>query len=332
MSKQAGYVVGVDIGGSKIFAGVVDEAGNILSRAKRKTLAAEGFEVSLGQIVDCITEAIQTSNIPEEKILAIGLGSPGPLDIEKGIILYTPNLNWKDAPLKDSIEAKFNKPVKVDNDVNTGTLGELVFGAGKGAKDIIGLFVGTGLGGGVIIDGKVLHGFNQNAGELGHIMVNPKGPRCGCGVRGHLEAIASKSGIEKMIRKAIKAGKPTMIQKELEKEKGPVKSNSLAKAYSKGDKIVRKAVKRSARYLGYGVGSFLNIFNPEVVVLGGGIIESFGQEYIDMVIEVAQKNVFPIAIQNVRIVPAALGDDSVILGASVLAFEAYQQAQQKAKK
>lgn len=321
MTESPKYVVGVDIGGTKVFSGVIDKSGKIYSTAKEKTLAYEGFEVSFIQIVACIEKAIEESPVTLEEIQAIGVGSPGPLDIEKGIIIDTPNLKWKNIPLKDRLEAHFKKPVKIDNDVNTGTLGELVYGAGKGVKHMIGLFVGTGLGGGVIIDGKLLHGFNQNGGELGHTIINPKGPRCACGVRGHLEAYASKGGIEKAIRLAMAKGQRSILAKKLKNNKGPLKSSKIVQAYDSGDLVVRKAVNRSARYLGLGLSSFLNIFNPEVVVLGGGVIESFGQSYVNKVIQVAQNNTFEISLKNVKIVPAELGDNSVILGASVLAFQ-----------
>jgi len=326
MTKQKTYVVGVDIGGTKIFSGVIDQTGTVISTAKLNTLAAEGFKTSFQQIVTCIEMAIANANLKPGDIQAIGVGSPGPLDIKKGIVIETPNLKWKNVPLKASLEKHFQKPVKIDNDVNTGTFGEFKFGAGKGVQDLIGLFVGTGLGGGIIINSQLLHGFNQNAGELGHVIINPKGPRCGCGVKGHLEAYVSKTGIEKKIRKAIAKGKETILKATLHNNHGPIKSSQLAKAYFKGDKIVRKAINRSARYLGYAVASFLNIFNPEMIVLGGGLVEALGQDYVDRVKKVAEKNVFPIAYHNVRIVPAALGDHSVILGAAALAFEALKKA------
>ena len=322
MTTQPSYVVGIDIGGTKIFSGVIDKNGKVYATAKTKTLASQGFEVSFKRITECVEMAIANANLTLDDIRAIGVGSPGPLDIKNGVVIETPNLKWKNIPLKARIQEAFGKPVKVDNDVNTGTYGELIFGAGKGVTDMIGLFVGTGLGGGVIIDGKLLHGFNQNAGELGHVIIQAEGERCECGVRGHLEAYVSKTGIEKKIQAEMKNGRETSIKKKLKGHDGPIKSSWLAKAYFKGDKVVMKAVNRSARYLGYAVASFLNVFNPEMVVLGGGVVESMGKEYIDQVIKVTRENVFPVAFKNVKIVPAALGDNSVILGASVLAFEA----------
>lgn len=327
MAHEKSYVVGLDIGGSKIFAGVIDQEGKLYSTAKEQTLAIEGFEVSFQQIVKCINAAISNAGLTRDDIQAIGVGTPGPLDLTNGIVIDTPNLKWKNVPIRDTIQKEFNKPVKIDNDVNTGVFGEFAFGAARDAKHVLGFFIGTGLGGGVIIDGKLLHGFNQNAGELGHVIINPKGPFCECGGRGHLEVYASKTGIEKKIRRAIAKGKETSIKSKMESTTGPLKSSWLAKAYKKGDRVVIKAIDRSARYMGYAVASFLNVFNPEVVILGGGIVESFGQSYIDKVIEVTRQNVFPIAFQNVKIVAAELGDNSVILGASVLAFEALQEAE-----
>lgn len=319
-------VVGLDIGGTKLFAGVIDRNGTILSTAKMKTKAAEGFENSRKRIIEVIHLAIKNANLTVDNIAAIGVGSPGPLDLTNGIVIETPNLKWKNAPLRAAIEQAFEKPVKIDNDVNVGTLGEYKFGAGREAQHIIGLFVGTGLGGGVIIDGKLLHGFNQNAGELGHVIINPRGPRCGCGVKGHLEAYVSKSGIERHIRKSIKAGKKTSLSKMLNNNNQPLKSSLLAKAYKEGDKLVRVVVNRSAKYLGWAIANYLNIFNPEIIILGGGVVEAFGETYVSRVIKHVKNHVFPVALRNVKIVEAQLGDNAGILGASVLAFEALGEA------
>ena len=321
MSQKKKYVVGLDIGGTKIIAGVIDKNGKIYGTAKNKTLAHEGFDASMTRIIAVIQKAIENAGITLDQIDAIGVGSPGPLDIRQGIVIETPNLGWKNAPLKARIETAFGKPVKVDNDVNTGLLGESVFEAGKGVTDVIGLFVGTGLGGGIIVNGSLLHGFNQNAGELGHVVIKANGARCGCGYKGHLEAYVSKTAIERRIRKAIAKGKPCSLTEKLADHVGPVKSSWLAKAYDAGDPVVQKAIDRSARYLGYGLASFLNIFNPEMVILGGGVVEALQEKYVDHVIRVTQANVFPVAFQNVKIVPAALGDNSGLLGASVLAYQ-----------
>ena len=320
-TNQEEYVVGIDLGGTKIYAAVVNRNGKILATCRKKTKAELGFDKVVERIANCANSAIEKSHISKDLIKGIGIGSPGPLDLVNGKIIETPNLKWKDAPLKDKIEHLLNIPVKIDNDGNVGILGENSFGAGKNAKHMIGLFVGTGIGGGVIVDGKVLHGFNENAGELGHMIIDPNGPVCGCGNRGCLEAFASRLSIEREIRIAALHGEKTNIFDGMNDVNDRIRSKRLAEAFTNKDRAVTSAVQKSAKYIGLGVASLLNIFNPEVIVIGGGVVEAIGQPYVDLVIETAKLNVFAIALRNVRIVPAQLEDDSAVLGASVIAWD-----------
>lgn len=324
MAAEGRWGLGIDIGGTKIYVGVIDRSGKILATARKKTRPELGFEESAQRIISTAHEAIQTAGLTADDIAAIGIGAPGPLDLEKGEVIFTPNLSWKNAPIRDRIVQAFNKPTQLDNDVNAGVLGEFIFGGCHGVRHMIGLFIGTGIGGGVIIDGKLLHGFNQNAGELGHMIIHPKGPLCGCGNHGCLEAFASKLAIERMVKDALRRGEKSQLSRRL-KEGKRIGSADLAQAYFNGDGPVCAAIKSSARYLGIGLTSYLHIFNPEVVVLGGGIVEALGSEYVQMVSKVVNKNTMPIALRNVQIIPAVLKDDSVILGASVLAWQALEQ-------
>ncbi len=321
-AKKYKYVVGVDLGATKIFSAVIDKKGKIISTAKTRTKGELGFNTVVDRIFDCVMEAIKNAGLSLSQIGAIGLGSPGPLDLTEGKVIETPNLGWKDAPLKSRLEKTLKKPVKIDNDGNVGLLGEYAYGAGHGAKHMVGLFVGTGIGGGVIINGNLLHGFNENAGELGHMIMDPNGPLCGCGNRGCLEAFASRTAIEKYIRIEEINGRESSIFELLPKRKEKIRSSSLFKSYSENDPVVREALDRSSHYIGLATGSLLNIFNPEVVVLGGGIVEAFGENYVKNVRKVAQENAFDIASRNVRIVAAELKDDSAILGASFLGWQA----------
>ncbi|MBN2355836.1 ROK family protein, partial [candidate division KSB1 bacterium] len=173
------YVVGVDLGGTKIYAAVVNKKGKILASARKKTKHEQGFETTVQRMARTVHEAIEAAKLTPADIKAVGVGSPGPLDLNRGVIIDTPNLKWKDAPLRDELQKLLKKAIAIDNDGNVGILGEWAYGAAKGAKDVIGLFVGTGIGGGVIIGGKLLHGYNQNAGELGHVILDPNGPQCG---------------------------------------------------------------------------------------------------------------------------------------------------------
>ena len=313
-------VVGIDLGGTKIYAAVIDRKGTILGSGRKKTKAELGFPNTVIRMVECVHMAVETAGVPWESIRAVGVGSPGPLDMKKGVIIESPNLTWKEAPLKKELKRLLNKLVYVDNDANVGLLGEYAFGAARGAKEVVGFFVGTGIGGGVIVNGKLLHGFNENAGELGHIILNPEGPRCGCGNNGCLEAFSSRTAMERDIRAAIAAGAPSMVLEGVEKPEATIRSGRLLEAYLAGDAAVVPAINRSAEYLGYAIASILNIFNPEVVVIGGGVVEALGDLYVDRAREVAVNNCFKIASRNVRIVAAALKDDSAVLGAAVLAW------------
>ena len=314
------YVIGIDLGGTKIYAAVVDRAGKIHGAARKKTKADLGFKVAVQRIAKTAVAAVTNAGIDMVEIKAVGIGSPGPLDLKEGKIIETPNMTWKDAPLKAELELALEKPVRLDNDGNVGILGEYAFGAGKGAKHVIGLFVGTGIGGGVIVNGELLHGFNENAGELGHIILDPNGPQCGCGNYGCMEAFASRLAIEREIRQSVKYGIKTSVFEDMNDRSDRLRSKRLAEAYRNNDPAVTAAINKSAQYLGYGVASLINTFNPEVVVLGGGLVEAVGETYVSIVSNVAINNVFAVARRNVKITAAQLMDDSAVLGAAVLAW------------
>ncbi len=319
---MANHVIGIDLGGTKIYAAVVEQSGKILATARKKTKAEKGFNKTVKRIAKCAEKAVENAGLTLDDIAAVGMGSPGPLDLKNGKIIETPNLKWEDAPIKGTLEELLQKPVYIDNDGNVGLLGEYAYGAGKGAKDLVGLFIGTGIGGGVIIDGKILHGYNENAAELGHMILNPDGPKCGCGNNGCLEAFASRLAIEREIRIAEIKGVKTAVFDGMDDKSSRLRSKRLSKAFKNDDPAVTLAVRKSAMYIGYGVASLLNIFNPKIVVLGGGLIEAIGEPYIKIVRSIAEKNVFPVSIRNVKIVAAKLKDDSAVLGAAKLAWDA----------
>jgi glucokinase len=321
MSERVKYVIGIDLGGTKIYAAVVDRAGKIIASARKRTKSELGFDSVAARMVACAREAVSQAKMTFNDIVAIGIGSPGPLDLKQGTIIETPNLGWKNAPLKATIENALQKPAVVDNDGNVGILGEYAYGAGHHAEHMVGLFIGTGIGGGIIVDGKLLHGFNENAGELGHMILDPSGPRCGCGRNGCMEAFASRLAIEREIRIAALQGVPTKVFDNKIDINERIRSKRLADAFAADDAAVKIAVSKSATYIGYGVANLLNIFNPQVVIIGGGVVEALGQVYIDLIKETAVRNVFPIACRKVQIVAAALKDDSAVLGAAVLAWD-----------
>ena len=317
-------VVGVDMGGTKILSAVIDADGNILGTAKVPTKANEGTSIVIDRIADGIQKAIGKSGVPHASIEAVGIGAPGPLDPETGVVIFAPNLGWRDVPLKAELEARVGIPTFVDNDVNVGTLGEHAFGAGKGVQNIVGIFVGTGIGGGIILHGELFHGASKTAGEIGHIIVKADGPRCGCGVRGCLEALASRTAMTKQFQKAIeKKGKKSVISKLTNGDLSAIRSGVLAKAIRANDKLTLKVFKKATKYLGVGIGSIVNFLNPEMIILGGGVVEALDDTFLDDIRAAAEKYALPNTLDGVQIVRAELGDNSGILGAAALARQRF---------
>ncbi len=313
-------VVGVDMGGTKILSAVIDAKGNILGTAKVPTKADEAPSVVIDRIADAIQKAIGKSGVNEASIEAIGIGAPGPLDPATGVVIFAPNLGWRDIRLKDELETRVGIPTFVDNDVNVGTLGEHVFGAGQGVQNVVGIFVGTGIGGGIILQGELFHGASKTAGEIGHIIVKAGGPKCGCGTRGCLEALASRTAMAKQFQKAIKKKKQKSIVTELTNgDLRTIRSGVLAKAIRANDKLTLKIFKKVTKYLGVGIGSIVNFLNPEMIILGGGVVEALDDTFLDNIRAAAKKYALPNTLDGVQIVRAELGDNSGILGAAALA-------------
>lgn len=313
-------VVGVDMGGTKILAAVVDAEGDILSTAKIPTQAKNGTSNVIDRIADSIQQAIAESDVTTESIGAVGIGAPGPLDPDTGIVIFAPNLGWRDVPLKSELETRISIPTFVDNDVNVGTLGEHTFGAGQNVQNLVGIFVGTGIGGGIILNGELFHGASKTAGEIGHIIVKADGPKCGCGTRGCLEALASRTAMTKQFQKAILKKKKKSILTELtDGDLGLIKSGTLAKALRSKDKLTKKVFKEVTKYLGVGIGSIVNFLNPEMIVLGGGVVEALDDTFIDNIRKAAKKYALPDTLKGVQIVKAQLGDNAGVLGAAALA-------------
>ncbi len=320
-------VIGVDMGGTKILSAVIDAEGNILATAKVPTKADRGVSEVIDRIAGSVQKAVDKSGVASDSIQAIGIGAPGPLDPATGVVIFAPNLGWRDVPLKTELETRTGFPTFVDNDVNVGTLGEHVFGAGRGVQNVVGIFVGTGIGGGIILNGKLFHGASKTAGEIGHIIVKAGGPRCGCGTRGCLEAIASRTAMTKQFRKAIlKKGKKSVISELTGGDLDAIRSGVLAKAIRANDKLTLKVFKKVTKYLGIGIGSIVNFLNPEMIVLGGGVVEALDDTFLDDIRAAAEKYALPNTLSGVQIVPAKLGDNSAILGAAALARQRSEAA------
>jgi glucokinase len=315
-------VIGIDLGGTKILAAVIAGDNTILGRAKVPTPAHEGSAAILQAMVICVDSALADSRLQRTAIAGVGVGSPGPLDPAAGVILFSANLNVRDFPLGPDLARVLGCPVLVENDVRVGGYGEYRLGAGRGYSSLIAAFVGTGIGGCIVHAGQIVKGATGNAGEIGHIVVRSGGARCGCGGRGCLEAMASRTAINRRINKAIRKGIPTVLRERIAR-KGRLKSGDLAEAVDSGDQVAVRSVTRAAHYLGLGLGSLINAFGPEIVIIGGGVTEALGNSWIDLVRDVARAHALVDREGKIPIEVAALGDDAGILGAGLLARERF---------
>lgn len=317
-------VVGVDLGGTKILAAVVrGGAETILGRSKRPTPAKEGGDAILAAIVAAVDEALDEARVGRGEIAGIGVGSPGPIDIDTGVILFSANLNVRNFALGSGLAEALGKPVIVRNDVRVGGYGEFRLGAGKGYRNILAAFVGTGIGGCLVSDGKVVEGATGNAGEVGHITIKAGGAKCGCGRRGCMEAYSSRSAIARRITKAVRKGHSTVLAGKADKKSGRLKSGDLAEAVAAQDPVAMKEVHRAAHYLGVGLGSLVNVFGPEIVIVGGGVTEALGVPWIDLVRASIRKAVLVDPHESIKVEAASLGDDAGVLGAALLASEKF---------
>jgi glucokinase len=319
----AAPVVGVDLGGTKILAGVVDSENRIHARAKRPTPAEAGGPAILAAIISCVEQALAEAGVAREEIAGIGVGSPGPLDPSTGVISFSTNLNVRNWPLGPDLSAAMGRPALLQNDVRVGAYGEYHLGAGRGYSSVLAAFVGTGIGGCVIQEGKVLEGATGNAGEVGHIVVKAKGPRCGCGRRGCLEALSSRSAIARRVLKAADKGEESVLTAKVDKKSGKLKSGDIAAAVAAGDEVAVREVDRAAHYLGLGLGGLVNLLGPEIVIIGGGVTAALGPAFIDLIRSAAREQILVDPEGKIKIEAAALGDDAGILGAALLARERF---------
>jgi len=313
--------VGVDLGGTKILAAVFSPRRRRLGRCKRPTPFAAGGKALVAAIVDAIEAALADAGVSRSSIAAIGLGSPGPLDPRRGLILRSPHLAVRRLPIVPAIANAFSCPVVLDNDVHMALLGEWRMGAGRGFRNLVGLWIGTGVGGCVISDGRILRGVNGNAGELGHMILDARRARKGTD-RGSLEWEASKSGMTRWMKKEIRNGRRTVLGRRAFRS-GRLHSGDLGDAYRKGDSLAVEAVERSARYVGIAAANLFDALAPEIFVLGGGVVEDIGAPYVRLARKSALVHAFSTELARPRIVASTLGDAAAPLGAAIAAMDAF---------
>ena len=307
--------VGVDVGGTKILAALVEQDGEVVSRQKLATPQNASQKEVILTIQKCIEELLDKEEIKTSDIDGIGLGVPGIVDEAINEVVNAPNIKLAGAPLVPELEKKFGVKIVIGNDVNMGVLGEKWLGAGKEAMDVVGMFMGTGLGGGIVIGGKMLAGFKGYAAEIGHMIMQVDGPKCNCGNNGCLEAFVGRWAIERDIREAMKNGEKTIVCDIAGGKVENIKSKALKEALEKKDGVVTRIMENVSRVMGFACMSLRHIFDLELIILGGGVMEACGDFILPIVKKVVKSDPYFPEMKEFKIVESHLGDDAVFLGA-----------------
>lgn len=313
------FAVGVDLGGTKILGSVVNLSnGRMISTSKKKTrVVTEGLDL-VKRIAAVVDDAIEESGMDVSKLCGIGIGAAGMVDREKGILLAAANIGANDLPIAEPLKAQFNLPVKLGNDVEVATLGELHFGAGRECSNFVCIFVGTGIGSGIVHEGKLLRGGSGTAGEIGHIIVEANGLPCGCGGFGCLESYASRTAVAKSIVYDLGRGADSVLRDKVDPQKGILRSKAISQALEINDAVAGRAITKAAQFMGIGLANIINFYNPKRIILGGGLIEAVPL-YLQLAEDEAKRRCLRIPARKTEIVKAELGDFAGTIGAALLA-------------
>ncbi|MCC6490401.1 MAG: ROK family glucokinase [Candidatus Hydrogenedentes bacterium] len=318
-------VVGIDLGGTNVKTAVVARNGRLLGKDSRPTRAAEGPDVVIDIMVASVEQAMENAGVDPSDLRAVGVGAPGPMNWQTGVVFSPPNLpGWSDVPLADLMSERLNVPAFVDNDANVACWGEFWSGAGREVDSLVCLTLGTGVGGGIVVSGRLLRGIDGTAAEIGHICVMRDGRPCNCGAKGCLEAYASVTGMVRTALEGIDAGRPTMLTRMCGADLAKIDGKMISDALQQGDEFAAWVMRETAIWLGTGIGSLINLLNPEMVVLCGGMIAA-GDVLFDPIRETALAQSFEVPGKRVQIVPAGLGADSGVIGAAGCALQRYEE-------
>ena len=309
--------IGIDVGGTNVKIALVDGEGKIIYSNSVPTYAQMGYEYTVNNIKQAIKDLMKETNTEAKDIQGIGFDFPGQVDCKTGVVKLAPNIpGWVNVPIAQMIEEEFNIPTRIDNDVRCAALGELKFGAGRGCENFVCITVGTGIGSGLVINGKVVRGAANAAGELGHIKLQMEdGPLCGCGDSGCLEAFASGPSIVAMAQEYLKGGKSAKFR-ELAGD-GEITPYIVAKAAEAGDPVAKRIFEKMGYYIGMGLTSVINLLNPEKIIIGGGVAEC-GELLLDPIRRTINDRAMKVQRESVEIVPAELGNSAGVIGASML--------------
>lgn len=317
------FIVGVDVGGTNVVVGTVPEDGSkIYGLRQVPTLVNNGAEAVVKQIGILVQESLDATRAtlgPEIEVAGVGIGAPGPLDTARGVVLLTPNLGWVNFPLRDRVSETVGLPATLDNDANCAIFGEWWRGAARGAKDVIGLTIGTGIGGGIVLDGRIYHGSSDMAAEFGHMSIDSTGRQCKCGNYGCLEAYASGTAIAERAREGADAGAETSLGQYVDGDLSALTAADVYEAAKNGDEYALEVIKDTARFLGAGISNLINIFNPELVVVCGGVTAAGDRLFTPLKSEVRRRAFRP-AVEACRIVAGELPGTAGVFGA-VAAFK-----------
>lgn len=313
---QERYYIGFDLGGTKMLACVLNDEFEIIASSKKKTRGISSEDDLIERMSQCIDEALADVGVPQ--ISGIGVAVPGIVDTGSGKVRQLTNLNLWDVDIAGRLNSRYLVPVIAENDVNAGVYGEYRFGKHGNVRHVIGLFIGTGIGGGIILDGKLFHGAHGGAGEIGHMILQTDGPMTPIGIAGTLEGLASKTALARDMVMLAGAGYSPSVLETAGTDISAVKSSVIKKALDAGEQPIRQLVDRSIGFLGKGMASCVHIFNPELIILGGGIVEKLGDEYVQAAEAAMRASAMPVLADAVKVSAAVLGDDAVPLGAGAL--------------
>jgi glucokinase len=311
--------IGIDVGGTKIQASVISESGAIVGRKRCATPRTGGAAKVLSAIEQVTDELMTEEKIRPADLQALGIAVPGVVDPKAGKVIITPNMSLSGTEIVPRFEAQYDVPVVLGNDCNLGTLGESWLGAARGAGSVFGILVGTGIGGGIVQRNRLWAGYRNSASEIGHTVIKLGGPECACGNHGCLEALASRSAIERDIRSAVKSGRKTVLTELLDGDLSIIRSGALRQAIEKKDPLVVSVLRDASKVLGQACVSVFHMLDPEVIVLGGGVVEACGDFMMPIVRETVAGSRLPGSREGGGIYLSALGDDAVVLGAVALA-------------
>ena len=315
------HVIGIDIGGTKLATVVADKDGNILQKVRKLTESEKGPRHAVELILSMVGEVLDLAGLRREDISGIGVSCGGPLDTKTGIIYSPPNLpGWDALPLKEMIESEFHIPTVIENDANASALAEARFGGGRGYDYVLYMTMSTGIGGGIIANGEIYHGANDSAGEVGHQILLPDGPLCGCGQYGCLEALCSGPAIARRAQEAIVDQPHTGVLALANGEVDSVRSEHVLQAARDGDALAIDLVEETAYYMGWGIANLVNILNPQIVLLGT-IAVAAGDLLMDPIRRTVTEMAMQRPLETVKIMPAELGDSIGDLAAISLVID-----------